>query len=215
MVSIRSAEGRSGALQAAAAKKIMGPMPSKNQDKNAGTITSKSQLAEQAKKGMGPAPITSKAEFAEKAGKSPGMTAAEAQARNAGRDIAQAVPKTATQTAQRTAVSIPAKNTGGSSAGSSSSGGGSYKAPTATSSNAGSTTSSTSSTKPKVAVVDNFGDTTTSGGTSGSVDTSRSSGGAGKALGRGNRKTNRNNPRAARSTSIDELKKQAARQLGI
>lgn len=83
-----------------------------------------------------------------------------------------------------------------------------------------STPSPTSSSTPTVDSGTPAPTPTTSGGTGGTVSgpsgpQAANYGGSGRGAGREGAKTNRRNPRAAKSTTMDELKKQAAKRLGV
>lgn len=122
-------------------------------------------------------------------------------------------PAQAAAGSTRKAVTV----SGGAPTPTSTSSGSNYKAPTP-GSGATSTSTSTTSTKTADAPKAAAPAPTTSVGTAPTVSMGQSatnSKGKGKSAMRGNRKSQRDNPRAARSTSIDELKKQAARRLGI
>lgn len=209
MASIRSVEGRSGALQAVAKKKL-----------TFGSAKPKTPFYVAAPgKPSAPMSDSSSARRAA-AGLSPTIHNSDMVSRNAGRDAAQATPKTATQSAQtstaasraavapRKAVTINSTAPSGSST---------YKTPTPGSGSTSTpSTSSTSSSDSgtKTATSAPAPKPTTSSG-KGATISAVASGGRSRAAMRGNRKSKRDNPRAARSTSIDELKKQAARSLGI
>lgn len=222
MASIRSVEGRSGALQAASAKRLKADAYKKTYD------SAKAQMGGSAPYVPATAQTYAKTvaanpQFAKTVNKDIQQDAKAIAYKNtydsAKAQMGGASPYQSSTPAQAAAGSTRKAVTvsGGAPTSTSTSGGSTYKAPTPGS---GSTSTSTSTTSTKTADAPKAAAPapTTSVGTAPTISTGPSatnSGGRGRSAMRGNRKSKRDNPRAARSTSIDELKKQAARSLGI
>jgi len=184
--SIRSVEGRAGAREAA-------PISVARATSSPSIRSVEGQSG--AREASGPKPL----------GSSPSIRSVEGRKGSAEASPSY-VPKPPTF---RPNVKIAPTSSGGSST---------YKAPTASSAPAPSTTSSTSTRKYETGGTLDV-PSTTSGGTAGTVKnegpSSANYGGKGRGSGREGSRINRQNPRRSRSTTMDELKKRAAKQLGI
>ena len=227
MASIRSTEGRRGALQSAPsdAQKNAARLKLNNRNRTFGSIAAGKDVSKPtptpfyiAAKGnpnTAPAPVSSSPSIRSVEGRQPSPASSPSIRSVEGRKgSAEAspsyVPKPPTfRPNVKIAPTAAPTSSGGSST---------YKAPTASSAPAPSTTSSTSTRKYETGGTLDV-PSTTSGGTAGTVKnegpSSANYGGMGRGSGREGSKTNRQNPRRSRSTTMDELKKRAAKQLGI